>query len=113
MAQTMEGRNINLVTISSQEGKLETRESSLLNDSNLGGGSTHCFRKNKMVIMFSARVHPGESPSSHVMDSIIATLLDKSNPSGQQLLRHFVFKCIPMINPDGVYHGHYRVDRLA
>jgi len=59
------------------------------------------------------KVHPGESPSSYVMDGILDYLLDKNNKVAKELLKYFVFKIVPMLNPDGVYHGHYRLDRLA
>jgi murein tripeptide amidase MpaA len=28
----------------------------------------------------------------------------------QLLLKFFTFKIVPMLNPDGVEHGHYRMD---
>ena len=36
-----------------------------------------------------------------------------SNDLRAVLLRKlFVFKIVPMINPDGVFHGHYRMDKF-
>jgi murein tripeptide amidase MpaA len=65
------------------------------------------------VILISARVHPGESPSSIVMESIMESLLRGKEKSAEVLLWLFVFKLVPMVNPDGVYHGHYRLDTLG
>jgi len=77
-----------------------------------------------MVVFFSARVHPGEVPSSFVMRGLIKFLLNKltflhnhinlirKDKRAQILRDHFVFKLVPMINPDGVYHGYYRMDVL-
>ena len=65
-----------------------------------------------MVVFLSARVHPGEVPSSYVMRGIIKFLLNQNDIRAQILRDHFVFKLVPMINPDGVYHGHYRMDVL-
>ena len=63
----------------------------------------------KPGIVLSARVHPGEVPGSHVMTGIINTL---SEPDGVgKLLRdEFAFYIFPILNPDGVARGHYRVD---
>jgi murein tripeptide amidase MpaA len=62
--------------------------------------------KRKCVILTS-RVHPGESNSSFIIEGIINYLI--SYEEGARLLRErFVFKIIPMLNPDGVIIGNYR-----
>jgi len=34
--------------------------------------------------------------------------LVSSNPTAKILREHIIFKIVPMLNPDGVYHGNYR-----
>mmetsp|Transcript_116018 Transcript_116018/g.161037 ORF Transcript_116018/g.161037 Transcript_116018/m.161037 type:complete len:90 (+) Transcript_116018:1895-2164(+) len=61
----------------------------------------------RKAIILSSRVHPGESNSSFIMEGIIDFIL--GNSSEARLLRNiFVFKIIPMLNPDGVISGNYR-----
>lgn len=57
--------------------------------------------------MFTARVHPGESNSSWMMKGLIEFLVSAA-PEAQALRDHFVFKIIPILNPDGVINGNYR-----
>ncbi|TYZ59709.1 hypothetical protein PybrP1_011114 [[Pythium] brassicae (nom. inval.)] len=61
------------------------------------------------VIVISARVHPGEPNSSWMMKGMIDYLIGPS--SGALVLRkNFVFKIVPMLNPDGVVNGNTRVN---
>jgi cytosolic carboxypeptidase protein 2/3 len=62
----------------------------------------------RRVVIFSARVHPCESQSSFMIKGAI-DYLTSSSEIANELRNHFVFKVIPMLNPDGVIAGNSRV----
>jgi murein tripeptide amidase MpaA len=63
--------------------------------------------KQRKGIVFSSRVHPGETGASFMMKGIIDYLVGPS--LGARILRdNFVFKIVPMLNPDGVINGNTR-----
>jgi len=103
-------RRVDLLTISSYHNITAIREarlSQLFPDTNV----PRAFKfSDKKVIFLSARVHPGETPSSFVMNGMISFLLCKEDVVAQALRRNYVFKIIPMLNPDGVFAGNYRTD---
>ena len=63
--------------------------------------------KRKCVII-SARVHPGETVGSWMMRGVLKFLTDPDNIEAKLLRENFIFKIIPMLNPDGVINGNYR-----
>lgn len=69
--------------------------------------------KNVMrVIVVLARSHPGESVTSFVCQGFLEFLLS-SHPIAVILRENFVFKIIPMINPDGVFLGNNRCNLIG
>ncbi|CAF1390029.1 unnamed protein product [Adineta steineri] len=61
----------------------------------------------KKGVVVTARVHPGETNGSWMMKGLMDFLLGDS--ADARLLRdNFIFKIIPMLNPDGVIVGNYR-----
>ncbi|XP_071588227.1 cytosolic carboxypeptidase 1 isoform X2 [Heliangelus exortis] len=66
-----------------------------------------CQFRNRPYIFLSARVHPGETNASWVMKGTLEYLMS-NNPSAQCLRQSYIFKIIPMLNPDGVINGNHR-----
>ena len=88
MCQTLAGNNCDLLTITSFACDPDS------------------LRARKGVVV-SARVHPGESNASYMMKGVIDYLTGPSLDA--KILRdNFVFKIVPMLNPDGVIVGNYR-----
>ncbi|ORX44214.1 hypothetical protein BCR36DRAFT_406546 [Piromyces finnis] len=56
----------------------------------------------KKIIFISARVHPGEVVSSYIVDGIIEYLMRENDVRAKLLRDKFVFKIVPMLNPEGV-----------
>uniref|UniRef100_A0A8C2DSY8 Cytosolic carboxypeptidase 1 n=1 Tax=Cyprinus carpio TaxID=7962 RepID=A0A8C2DSY8_CYPCA len=63
--------------------------------------------RSRPVVFLSARVHPGETNSSWVMKGTLEYLMSCS-PQAQSLRESYIFKIIPMLNPDGVINGNHR-----
>ena len=63
--------------------------------------------KKRKGVVISARVHPGETVGSWMMHGVIDFLTGDS-PEAKTLRDNFIFKIIPMFNPDGVINGNYR-----
>jgi hypothetical protein len=106
---SLEGRRVDLLTISGSEGMMAEEEERL--DGLFPDGRPRPRRfAHKRAFFLSGRVHPGETPSSHVFDGFLRFLLRDVDPRAQRLRDRFVFKLLPMLNPDGVCLGHYRAD---
>jgi len=80
-----------------------------------GGERRPLLFPGRPVVYVSARVHPGETPATHSFAGL-ARLLTRpagEDPRADALRRRFVFKLVPVLNPDGVALGHYRADTLG
>jgi len=61
----------------------------------------------RVLVVITGRVHPGETNASWMMHGILTFILGDS-PEAQRLRTIYVFKIVPMLNPDGVINGNYR-----
>ncbi|XP_072757587.1 cytosolic carboxypeptidase-like protein 5 [Anoplolepis gracilipes] len=108
--KSLEGRRLDVLTISSYHNISMEREDRLINMFPERNEERPYKFRDKKVIFISARVHPGETPSSFVLNGFLNFLLNREDQIAINLRRLYVFKLIPMLNPDGVAKGHYRMD---
>ncbi|XP_021098267.1 cytosolic carboxypeptidase 1 isoform X3 [Heterocephalus glaber] len=66
-----------------------------------------CQFRSRPYVFLSARVHPGETNASWVMKGTLEYLMS-NNPTAQSLRESYIFKIVPMLNPDGVINGNHR-----
>lgn len=64
------------------------------------------------IIFLTGRVHPGETPASHVVQGFLDFIVS-NHPLAKVLRENLVFKIVPMLNPDGVYLGNYRCSLMG
>ncbi|XP_011303422.1 cytosolic carboxypeptidase-like protein 5 isoform X2 [Fopius arisanus] len=108
--KSLEGRRLDVLTISSYHNITPEREERLKGMFPDEAEERARKFRGKRIIFVSARVHPGETPSSFVFNGFLNFLLNRDDPIAMILRRIYVFKLVPMLNPDGVARGHYRVD---
>ena len=82
IASTKENRQVELVTITDHE----------------------IPNRNKKTIFLMAMQHPGEDAGSYFIEGMINFLLSEGEDA-VNARKKFVFKLIPMMNPDGVFNG--------
>jgi murein tripeptide amidase MpaA len=124
VTRSCDGRRIDLITITSPYGHSNESEPMLSGlfpppiqgdpeftlNSKIQTESTSTTRRSlnfpgKEVVFVSARVHAGEVPASHTWKGILNLLMDPHDLRAVELRRRYVFKMIPMLNPDGKKEG--------
>jgi len=120
LCKSVDGLNVDLITISSEEGADYSNREALLPGlfPNAGTGNTAINSRpptfpTKEIFYISCRVHPGEVPAQYTFKGMLDLLLDKTDLRAITLRKRYVFKLIPLLNPDGVYRGHFRMDQFG
>ncbi|GFR43785.1 hypothetical protein Agub_g4902, partial [Astrephomene gubernaculifera] len=113
LTRSLEGRRVDLITITDCSGATGEREPPLAGVFMQDPGPPAALFRDKTVFFISSRVHPGETPATHMFNGMLAFLLRRNDPRAVALRRRFVFKLVPLVNPDGVAVGNYRTDTLG
>lgn len=115
LARSLEGRPVHVLTVTSPEGMLEETPEARPPGLTLEPPASRpaAAPPHRKIFFVSAGVHPGEKPANHMVNGVIEFLLRTDDPRARALRESYVFKIVPMLNPDGVYRGHYRSDTLG
>lgn len=85
LGSTVQGRDINLLTIGNQV-------------------------ESDLKIWITARQHPGETMAEWFVEGLLARLLDPQDPTARALLDQATFYIVPNMNPDGSALGNLRTN---
>jgi hypothetical protein len=110
LTKSLDGRRVELLTITSSSNitnNMATEQPMPFTPANEIRALD--FSSTRKTVFVSSRVHPGETPAQFVFDGFLNFLLS-NDVRAAQLREQYVFKMVPMLNPDGVARGHYRTD---
>mmetsp|Transcript_9588 Transcript_9588/g.35530 ORF Transcript_9588/g.35530 Transcript_9588/m.35530 type:complete len:616 (+) Transcript_9588:118-1965(+) len=128
VTDSFEGRPVNLVTVcTGVRGGLKPKNNdenssspgSGRNGSNSFSSKTNCKTDPKKTsgpkptICITGRVHSGEVPSSWIVDGFLEFIIESNSEVAQRLRNECCFRVVPLLNVDGVAHGHYRSNALG
>ncbi|CAM9478231.1 unnamed protein product, partial [Heterosigma akashiwo] len=116
LANSVEGRRVDLLTITDFDGYEHCAQTEpFIHDRLFPDRSKPrpTIGVGKETVFVSARVHPGETPGQFALLGLLRLLLDPADPLARALRRRYVFRLVPMLNPDGVCYGHTRHDTLG
>jgi len=100
LGATVDGRDIDLVTIGAQgEAPFDSGSASAQNTAGL-----------RKTIWIIARQHPGESMAEWFIEGLVDRLLDRADPVSRRLLQSTVVHIVPNMNPDGSVRGNLRTN---
>ena len=118
LAMTLGGNDLDMFTINSMYDILKNGVTSIItpksnnysyfknNYENNNNNSSHILDERKAVIIIG-RQHPGETVGSYVVKGMYDFLMGDSDEA-KKLREIYVFKIVPMMNPDGVLVGNSR-----
>lgn len=68
--------------------------------------------KESKIVWILGRQHPVETTSSYMIEGIINYLLGSMASASETdcFYQNYIFKIVPMVNPDGVIHGNTRAE---
>ena len=98
LGSTVEGRDMNLLTISTS------------GTGSTGGTSGTGGAAPKKKVWVIARQHPGETMAEWCVEGLLDRLLDPADPVARVALAHADFYIVPNMNPDGAVLGNLRTN---
>ncbi len=111
LVDSLDGHRVDLLTISSvnQMANDDRREKWIPNIFPIRANRRPHLFPTKRYVFIGCRVHPGENQASYCMRGLLR-FLTGNHYVARRLRDIYVFKVVPMLNPDGVYRGNYRCD---
>jgi len=110
LIESLEGHPLHMLTVTAQSS--DSQEDDKIIDPNFAlynKGGTRPARFAKQTIFISSRVHCGETVASFFLQGMFDLLAGYSEQA-KLLLERYVFKIVPLLNPDGVERGYWRND---
>jgi hypothetical protein len=107
---SVDHHNLDIITISSNDllsEEYETPPEGIFPDTKKKRCKKFRVINEKKFFVISSRVHPAETIASYMLDGLIE-FISSDDPMAKFLRSKFIFKIIPMLNPDGVVRGNYR-----